>query len=557
MLGLFCVLVYVQGHRRSQSIHPHQQSSSLSSTYHIPVCLSQDDEYDKGVEPYANLKRYQTVHHCSNSSIIGYSDGFFFRKHIMLASITKTRTHERLRRHPILDSTTLLDEENILTPSKPQNLQYNDDSSIDEEGSTKTSPYVSFPLVSKSLWDQFNGREFYHPSARVALAQTGITMAKDLFRAATSIVQRIPSTPTNRIHSSSSSLLNEDEIHILWKPDSKTKLLLQQQNDSPSKPILSDALQLYDSQGQEKEGHIFVWVGQFQSKTQGLLQEYQGGENPIIRTTSIVPFSPKALTMLLLDSHRVREYNKMSIGRTDEVIFTNHHLQEEEGEEAKDTKSTVTKGSSLLFKKSTLPPPTKMMKWNHYNKKEQEESTHSNPTTTKNFPGVAKIVRNLTQPPLSSKVLEFITFMYARPLQIQDDVGPGFSSLLCRHDKQNIQAIQRTSASLSSHPTKAVKLSSSTISTEYSSSLGYVVVSRAVPTSKELDTSSNTSHRQRSEILLNVNLLRAVPGNPHQTEMTTISHVNVPSVPLMVATPVGIKGAIDFVKDLRALGGTI
>ena len=39
--------------------------------------------------------------------------------------------------------------------------------------------------------------------------------------------------------------------------------------------------------------------------------------------------------------------------------------------------------------------------------------------------------------------------------------------------------------------------------------------------------------------------------------MTTISHVNVPSVPFMVATPVGIKGAIDFVKDLRALGETI
>jgi len=101
-----------------------------------------------------------------------------------------------------------------------------------------------------------------------------------------------------------------------------------------------------------------------------------------------------------------------------------------------------------------------------------------------------------------------------------------------------------------------IKLSSSTKSSE-SSSLGYVDVSRAVPTSKELDTSTKTSHRQWSENILNVNLLRAVPGNPHQIAMTTISHVNVPSVPFMVATPVGIKGAIDFVKDLRALGKTI
>lgn len=57
----------------------------------------------------------------------------------------------------------------------------------------------------------------------------------------------------------------------------------------------------------------------------------------------------------------------------------------------------------------------------------------------------------------------------------------------------------------------------------------------------------------RNEILMGINILKPVPGEPNKTELTSVTHVYSPMIPVMLAKSAGVKGAIDFVKDIRAL----
>ncbi len=89
---------------------------------------------------------------------------------------------------------------------------------------------------------------------------------------------------------------------------------------------------------------------------------------------------------------------------------------------------------------------------------------------------------------------------------------------------------------------------------------GYIVVSRAVTGGKwnagEKSNNSNIHNGEkfvRNEILLGVNILKAVPGEPNKTELTSVTHVYSPMIPLMLAKNAGVKGAVDFVRDIRAL----
>lgn len=86
---------------------------------------------------------------------------------------------------------------------------------------------------------------------------------------------------------------------------------------------------------------------------------------------------------------------------------------------------------------------------------------------------------------------------------------------------------------------------------------GYIVVSRAVTGGEWNAGEKNNIHNGekfvRNEILLGVNILKAVPGEPNKTELTSVTHVYSPMVPLMLAKNAGVKGAVDFVRDIRAL----
>lgn len=136
--------------------------------------------------------------------------------------------------------------------------------------------------------------------------------------------------------------------------------------------------------------------------------------------------------------------------------------------------------------------------------------------------GESKVVRNLTKPPMVNSIIEFVTCMHARKLR-RSDVG----LLHSNDDDTTPETVD-----------------------------GYVVVSRAV-TGGEWSADSGVSEDGgklvRNEILMGVNVLRAIPGEPDKTELTSVTHVYSPMIPLILAKNAGVKGAVDFVRDVRAL----
>ena len=217
-----------------------------------------------------------------------------------------------------------------------------------------------------------------------------------------------------------------------------------------------------------RDGTVLLWTGKFRSAG-------RGSDVPAVRTVYVLPMPPRDFAALLMDSSRVMTYNKMSLGRTDLRIMQ---------------VGIDTKGGDF-------------------------GGVH----------GEAKIARNLTQPPMSKKKMDFLTMMHARPLRKGDNPGRGF------------------------------------LGGGGDDGTGFLVVSRAVndssPGAQALDwikeSVGDGEERSRSEILLGVNLIRPVPGEPNKSEVTAITHCNSPGVPIMIASKLGVKGAVGFVKDIREL----
>lgn len=307
---------------------------------------------------------------------------------------------------------------------------------MEQEPSPAILAGVIQQIVPCNIWNALTGKEFYFPSVLSGLVRVGIQTA---LSASTSI-------------SGAGAGVDDGEC-IEWKPaDTKTRKLMEMADDK----VLRQAL---------AEEDVLVWIGKFHV-------EGHGSHLPIVKTASVLPLSPKDLAMLLMDSKRVQSYNKMSLGRRDEVIL----------QEGIDT------------------------------------DADSGPM---GIGGEAKIVRNLTKPPLSKKLMEFITVMYARRLELEDNVGVGIMG--GNHED------------------------------------GYVVVSRAVSGGPWGDACKGEegveSERTRSEILLGVNLIRSIPGETNKCEVIAVTHCNSPSVPKMLAGSVGVKGAVDFIRDIRAMSG--
>jgi len=286
----------------------------------------------------------------------------------------------------------------------------------------------------------------------------------------------------------------QSDEYIDWKPaDSRTKQLFP--DDCDDEGVSSKALV---RQALEEEMAVFVWTGKFK-------KDGYGTELPVVKTVSIVPMSPRSMAELLMDSDRVKTYNKMSLGRRDEITF----------QSGVDTMAQSEDSSSA--------------------------------TTVFLLDGEAKIVRNLTQPPVSKKLMEFVTLMYARPLKSKDKVGVGIMGGGSPDDSED------------------------------GSSKGYIVMSRAVSGGRwGSGTTASTNPPQqgsggggeeddnedggkqkerkmtRSEILLGVNLLRSIPGQPNKTELTAVTHVKA-GAPGILAVKIGVKGAKNFVRDIRSL----
>jgi hypothetical protein len=102
--------------------------------------------------------------------------------------------------------------------------------------------------------------------------------------------------------------------HGMWSPDGKTDRLLKkgQRSEWMKETFKPGCVRLPDPSTQESD--VMVWSGNFKH---GLY----GSDLPAVRAAGVVNMSAKSLMALLVDSTRVKEYNKLSLGRTDLVSF--------------------------------------------------------------------------------------------------------------------------------------------------------------------------------------------------------------------------------------------
>lgn len=274
---------------------------------------------------------------------------------------------------------------------------------MDMEGpSAELLHELAQPLVKAEVWEQLSGQEFNNPSMVEALSRTGIFMAEKA----------------------------KNNEWVAWKAADKTT---------------SQAEQEGNEQEVIEEGGILVYLGKWK-------KEGYGSNVPVVKSISIIDMSPKDMAELLLDSSRVKAYNKMSIGRKDVRVMQ---------------AGVDTHG--------------------HFGH------------------GCTKVVRNITKPPVAKKKMLAVTMMHGRQLRPTDGISEG----------------------------------------------GYIVVSRAVG-----DPGVETEDYLLSEILLGVNVLRNTPV-PNQCRVTAVTHVYSPSLPTMLASRLGVKGALNFVKDIRSLCGSV
>jgi len=329
---------------------------------------------------------------------------------------------------------------------------------------------------------------------------------------------------------------------MMWTPTSKTRKYMTEKklrfDDMPIPGPLDEG----DGSVDDTTG-VGVWSGKFPHK-------YHGYEQPAIRSQGIVNMSPEELVDLLMDSSRVSEYNKSSIGRVDEVVLsdgTNLDSCPFSGQRKKKLTGVVVQGAKVVNGTAVFDSETDdegsdeeieetvfdehgtksiRMIATTSSKKEQRQS---------NFVGCTKLVRTTNKPPLVRKVLEFFTLLHCRALT--DDQGGD----------------------------------------------GYIIVGRGIIPAADAD--SDKKGVMHSEILLNVHIirrLRSVSSSKKSRDkknkggsrsrsvsdsgrkanksdlanrclLINVNHLKSPLVPNMLAKKVGLSAAVNFVTDIRAL----
>lgn len=259
--------------------------------------------------------------------------------------------------------------------------------------------------------------------------------------------------------------------------------------------------------------------------------------------------SAEDLVDLLMDSTRVKEYNKTSKGRSDELVLsdgTNLETCPFSGRRKKKLTGVVMEGSIVVDGVAVLESET------DGSDVEQDEehvfddsgnrtvrtlsSRVSNSTAGKGrkmskFEGVTKIVRTKNKPPLVRKLLEFVTLLHCRALS--DEQGGD----------------------------------------------GYIIVGRGITPAE--DAEKDTKGVRRSEILINVYIIRRLNTKKKSEEkkkngsksivvsasgkkssreelknrclMICVNHLKSPMIPNMLAKKVGLSASVNFIADIRQL----
>ena len=164
----------------------------------------------------------------------------------------------------LLASTSTMMKRDQTSPSSSTSTSSTSQSTQDRYAMTR-------PIIPLSIsLDEQTGEEFSDPDTIDVLCSSGLEMlATD----------------------------NDDNNDwIEWKMHDATKKLLRDNNDSEMSVL--------------EQGEVMVYIGKAK-------QEGHGSKLPLIKTKSILPLSSDEMVDLLMDSSKVKIYNKLSVGRTD------------------------------------------------------------------------------------------------------------------------------------------------------------------------------------------------------------------------------------------------
>ena len=172
-----------------------------------------------------------------------------------------------------------------------------------------------------------------------------------------------------------------DDATDRWTPSADTKKALGKQTDLVSGSGSHNASVLVSAGGAPwihvPPKEVFVWHGKFEHG--GF-----GSDLPVVKARGLVFCSAQELVSLLLDSTRTKEYNKMSIGRTDEHYFHRNALPGVTDE---------MPGAAACG----------------------NETNTEDDTCWEELPGETRILRSLSKPPMV-KPVELLTLYHAREL---------------------------------------------------------------------------------------------------------------------------------------------
>jgi len=129
----------------------------------------------------------------------------------------------------------------------------------------------------------------------------------------------------------------------MWKAEYKTDRLLKA---SPSwKALAWQEHGLVSLPCEKEQNDVLVWSGTF-------MHGLYGSDLPAVRAAGIVNMSAKDLCELLIDSTRVKEYNKLSLGRSDLMVLQGN--MEEDGPFGKSITKVVRSESKPPLVRKTM-----------------------------------------------------------------------------------------------------------------------------------------------------------------------------------------------------------
>jgi len=185
-----------------------------------------------------------------------------------VTDIPKSSPSRRQSRRRRLTTENSLVTLSLLTSTKTDQTSVSQSTQIDNSNNYDRYA-MTRPIIPLSvLLDEQTGKEFSDPNMIDMLVLSGLEMAAG----------------------------HNDNDWIEWKMHDSTRKLLRDNNNSEMSIL--------------EQGEVMVYIGK--AKLEG-----HGSKLPIIKTKSILPLSSDEMVDLLMDSSKVKIYNKLSVGRTD------------------------------------------------------------------------------------------------------------------------------------------------------------------------------------------------------------------------------------------------